>query len=443
VEHTTVMAGKIWPAVRKLFVTKTTFQAIVNNVGTVVHLQDLLALLFFIYGPSRISRLVRFVLRTIRAKPHDDATITTNGALNNTTTSSSTTTTPTTFAEHFEQDFGISKFISQAAQVGVACFGVDLIGLVLSTLGFLWVEKYQVAHLFTQFAYTIWIVRKVLAFKTIAFHKAFNVKEDGPTGRLYIIDHLVTGVIVTLVGALLLDSLPFRTDKAVNSILGLGSVGTLAFTLASQGLVTQFVSGLFLTGTNKMYAGDSVLLEDGTSGTVIKMGWMETRLRATDNSIIKIPNSQLANQKISNLSNVKESLVKQTLRFHYEDIDKLPDLIHTIREEIKYACPRLITDGVRPFRVYFTGYREDHLEVEVTTHHRLAPSGDAVHMNRQNVLFAINKAVQRCGMQFARLESVTTGREPLWRVMPKESSPPTNGASSMRYPENDETAPLK
>jgi small-conductance mechanosensitive channel len=415
--HTTVMAGKIWPAVQKLFVTKSKFHAIVENVGTVLHLQDLLALLFFIYGPSRISRLVRMVLGKIRAKPVE------------------TTTPPTTFAEHFEQDFGISEMISQAAQVGVACFGVDLIALALSTLGFLWVEKYQVAHVFTQFAYTIWIVRKGLALKTIAFNKAFNVKEDGPTGRLHIIDHLITSVVYTLVGVLLLDSLPLQTDKAVNSILGLGSVGTLAFTLASQGLVTQFLSGIFLTATNKMYAGDAVLLGDGSSGTVIKMGWMETQLRATDNSIIKIPNSQLANQKISNLSNVKESLVKQTLRFHYEDIDKLPELIQTIRDEITAACPRLITNGARPFRVYFTGYREDHLEVEVTTHHRLAPTGDAFHMNRQNVLFAINKAVQRCGVQFARLEAVTTGREPLWRVMPKRS--PVNGASR-RYSDDDD-----
>lgn len=393
-EYTTVFAGKIWISMQKLILTKAKVKAIITAVSSVLRWQDLFAMMCFVYGPSRISRVVHMLLRKWRNSDVKEEDTTTK--------------------------FGISNFISEAAQVGLTCYCVDCVALMLSTLGFAWVQKYKVGEIFTRFAYAIWIVRKVIDIKTIALYKAFGVKEDGPTGRLEIMDHLLSGIIATLFGVCLLDSLPFHTDVAVNSILGLGSVGTLTFTLASQGLVTQFLSGLMLTATNKMYAGDFVMFGDGSTGTVIKMGWMETQLRATDNSIIKIPNSQLASQKMSNLSRVTECLVRQTLRFHYEDIDKIPELIQLIRQEIIAACPRLILNGKRPFRVFFTGYREDHLEVEVTTHHRLAPVGDAYHVNRQNVLLAINTAVKKCNMQFAQLEPVSTGREPMWRLKPPE-----------------------
>ena len=75
------------------------------------------------------------------------------------------------------------------------------------------------------------------------------------------------------------------------------------------------------------------------------------------------PNNILSGQKISNLSRVVYSQVKQTLRFHYDDAEEIPALLDSIKEEIRKSCPRLITDNTRPFRVFWTGFNEDHLEV--------------------------------------------------------------------------------
>jgi small-conductance mechanosensitive channel len=136
----------------------------------------------------------------------------------------------------------------------------------------------------------------------------------------------------------------------VKGVFAFGSVGTLAFTLASQGVIRQFISGLLLIFSNKMYVGDNVTFGDGTAGRVTKLGFMETILRNSDNTVTRVPNALLAEQKISNVSRVRQSQVKQTLRFHYEDADKLPQVIDDIKEEIKKTCTRMITDGTRPFR---------------------------------------------------------------------------------------------
>jgi small-conductance mechanosensitive channel len=118
-----------------------------------------------------------------------------------------------------------------------------------------------------------------------------------------------------------------------------------------------------LSASDRIYEGDSVRFGNGISGTVERMGWMETILRQPDDSKLAVPNADLASQQVSNLSRIHRSQVKQTLRFQYEDVDKLPKLIEDIKQEIREACPMLIVDGSRPFRVHFTCYQDDHVSL--------------------------------------------------------------------------------
>ena len=122
---------------------------------------------------------------------------------------------------------------------------------------------------------------------------------------------------------------------------------------------------------------------------------METVIRESDSRLTTIPNSLLGGKKISNLSRVKISQVTQTLRFAYDQADKMPLLVDSIRQEIKKSCPKLILNGFRPFRVHWTGYNEDHLEISVNCHFYIPPGGDKYWENRQNVMMAINRAVNK------------------------------------------------
>lgn len=123
--------------------------------------------------------------------------------------------------------------------------------------------------------------------------------------------------------------------------------------------------------------------------------------------ITKIPNSQISNQRISNVSRVKLCQVAQTLWFSYDDIDKISDVIPAIKEEIKKSCPTLIVDGSRPFRTHWRECKDDHLEVVIDCHFRLPPTGDVYWDNRQAVLEAVAKAVKRTGVSFAIPTAIT------------------------------------
>jgi len=122
------------------------------------------------------------------------------------------------------------------------------------------------------------------------------------------------------------------------------------------------------------------------------MGWLNTEIRGFDEVITKIPNTQLSDIRISNRSRMMYSQVKQRLRFDYEAIDMIPQLCEEIREEISLSCPKVVTDGSRTFRVKWTDYQSDHVEVVVDCRLRNGPSGEKYYEARQGILEAIARA---------------------------------------------------
>mmetsp|Transcript_18295 Transcript_18295/g.34747 ORF Transcript_18295/g.34747 Transcript_18295/m.34747 type:complete len:131 (-) Transcript_18295:325-717(-) len=129
---------------------------------------------------------------------------------------------------------------------------------------------------------------------------------------------------------------------------------------------------------------------------------METIFRGSDETMVSVPNNDLVKQQVSNLSRVRLSQVAQTLRFKLKDADAIPALLDSIKKEILHVCPAVITDGSRPFRVIWSDYGVDFLQVEVDVHLRIRPIGDEYWMNRQRILQAIRKAVKIHDLTFAK-----------------------------------------
>lgn len=122
-----------------------------------------------------------------------------------------------------------------------------------------------------------------------------------------------------------------------------------------------------------------------------------------ENGIVtSIPNKQIATQRVQNLSETATYQVKETLWFKYDDIDKIPMVIEEIKKEIQTSCPKLITDGSRPFRVHWNEYKDDHLEVLVNINFSVSPASGLECMdNRQAAMQAIGRAVKKSGVEFA------------------------------------------
>jgi small-conductance mechanosensitive channel len=261
--------------------------------------------------------------------------------------------------------------------------------------------------LFAKILYTVWLARVAAKFKHYCLLEYLGHKKK-KDGLALLIDHLLNAMIGGVAAMVIIDILEL-SGLGIRSAFALGSAGTLALTLGTQTLVKHMVSGFTMTTSNSFYVGDVVKFGHGSSnaftGTVLSLGWLETTIRGSDELIHTIPNAKFEGVTISNLSRNERCQVKQTLRFHYHDVHKLPTLLETMKENIIAATtPAIVTDGSRPCRVVWTDYKERFLEVLVDVHFEgIKPIGAKYSQNRQSVLMAIQKSVDQHDMKFAVL----------------------------------------
>jgi len=210
--------------------------------------------------------------------------------------------------------------------------------------------------------------------------------------------YVVTSIMIT---EQLSETLSKKSGKYLSALLGFGGVGTIAFSLASKDLAAKVISGLQLLLLSPFKSGDDIHSKDGILGTVEKQNLFSTSVRGNDEISVDIPNSLIDNQTIMNLSRAQKSQVKQTIRYKYDSIDKIPDLVKSIKSEIELTCPELITDGSRPFRVHWDAFEKGCLDISIDCRFRIPPGTDAYYDNRQSMLEAIAKASKKCGVTYA------------------------------------------
>ena len=263
-------------------------------------------------------------------------------------------------------------------------------------------------------ALTIWLARTASITKHVALKQAISGTR---LGRVALYDKLVDALLVIAALAIVLHELDIDYGMRLQSIFAAGSLGAITFSLASRDLAENMVGGVVLQAWDAFHEGDDIRLGDGSEGTVLKIGLVETELCGYDNIVTMIPNAQLTKERVSNMSRMTRSRFKQALRFQYKDIDKVTKILDDVLEAIRSTCsPSLITDGSKPFQAVLTKYEPDHIEAQVTCHFTVPPgSGDHV-MLRQAVLLAIAKAMQINQAEFAlpsinyRVDDTTGGQ---------------------------------
>ena len=371
--HRTFLAGNILPTLDKLILTPDKFRRIIATLGQVSDWQDVFFLLTLAYGIVPLFRLP-FAL-FLRDKRNFEET-----------------------GYHV-----VADLVQQVSKIALVCYVVDVLKVVIVEMGFEWDIIPHIPNLFARAAYTIWVARKLALFKKWLLCRVSQKKPD-QLGRMELIDHLADACIVLITGVALADHFNDEFGFALKSLFALGSVGTLVFSLASQGIVANLMNGLLLSASDRVYEGDKVLFGNGIEGIVVNLGWLETHILQSDDVMLTVPNSDLASEKLSNLSRLTKSQVKQVLRIDYKDVNKVSKLCDDIKTEIAAACPALINDGSRPFRAHWVGYEDLSLNVVVEAHFNIRPIGDDYWDNRQKVLLAINRAVEKNGVAFVTAE---------------------------------------
>ena len=153
------------------------------------------------------------------------------------------------------------------------------------------------------------------------------------------------------------------SDKPITSILaGLG-VGGLAVALAAQDTIKNFFGSLVIFGDHPFQMGDSVSV-DGMEGTVEEVGMRSTRLRTADGHLVTIPNGELANKSIRNIT--KRSHIKRVANITVAcdtPPEKMEQAVAIIKEELNRANEKMHPDF--PPRVHFNDFNAASLNIQV------------------------------------------------------------------------------
>ena len=133
----------------------------------------------------------------------------------------------------------------------------------------------------------------------------------------------------------------------------------------------------------------------------IALGFLRTKIQKYDSTVLDIPNAQLGGQRVINISRTKISRVVTTLRFEYKDVQKIPEALALVKEEIAASCPKLIVEK-KPFRAVISGFERDHVEATVSCSFEVTPMGEEFCQQREQMYLAIDRGVSKSEIRFAR-----------------------------------------
>ena len=166
----------------------------------------------------------------------------------------------------------------QASGLALVCYAVDILEIVLEVAGIKG-SKVDMSKRISGLLYATWgaaVVRDYKSGVIEAFVKKTARSRRGAKDLVLVYEKLsdffLILVLVTLYGNML-------NVKFGSGAFALGSAGTLVISLSIQDILKRMVNGLMLSASDSFTVGDSILLGDGTSGTVTRMRWLETEIR--------------------------------------------------------------------------------------------------------------------------------------------------------------------
>ncbi|MCD8376798.1 MAG: mechanosensitive ion channel family protein [Oscillospiraceae bacterium] len=146
---------------------------------------------------------------------------------------------------------------------------------------------------------------------------------------------------------------------SITSLVAVLSVVGLAASLAVQNSLSNVAGGIQLMASQPFKLGDYVEAGD-TAGTVNSIGLFYTKLLTTDNKLVQIPNSEIANEKITNYTSQENRRVDLKFTTSY---DAPADTVKQAVQAVAAAHP-LAQPTPEPF-VRVSGYGDNAIEYTV------------------------------------------------------------------------------
>ncbi|WP_290924843.1 mechanosensitive ion channel family protein [Halodesulfovibrio sp.] len=179
-------------------------------------------------------------------------------------------------------------------------------------------------------------------------------------------------------------------------VTGFGVIG-LAISLAARPTIENVIGGLTLFADKPVRIGDFCMFGK-TRGKVLHIGLRSTRIRASDRTIMSIPNAEFSHLQLINLSHRDKFKLDLTIGLRYETTATQLRWIITKLYEMLYAHPEISRKPLLWVRfVNFNAYSKDiNIRAYINTT-RLSH----YYRIQEDVLFRLGEIVEEGGSSFA------------------------------------------
>jgi MscS family membrane protein len=193
--------------------------------------------------------------------------------------------------------------------------------------------------------------------------------------------------------------------NVMSLLAGLG-LGGLAFALAAKDTAANLFGSIMILLDRPFKVGDWINV-NGADGTVEEVGFRSTRIRTFYNSVISIPNSEVATTKIDNYGLRNYRRVRELIPLTYDTpAEKIEAFVEGIKKIIQ-AHPDTVKDN---FHVCLTSYSPTSLEVLLYFFLRV-PTWSQELVEKQNVMLSILRLADALDLSLALLPPQTVQLE--------------------------------
>ncbi|MEN9598146.1 MAG: hypothetical protein RL596_457 [Bacteroidota bacterium] len=238
----------------------------------------------------------------------------------------------------------------------------------------------------------IWLVRRVIDFVALLLEEKANLTPDQTDNQLIIFFKDFFKAIVVIIGILMI--IRFSFNKDISSVLtGLSIVGA-AVALATRESMENLIAS-FIIFFDKPFSVGELVKVNGFSGTVEKIGLRSTRIRTTEKTFISVPNKQMVDTIVDNISLRTQRKVELRIEVDINaNAKQLTALLATVRE-------RLVQPFVQTPQIYLidTGKNAHVLLVEYFG--SMDETVEEFLSNREQIYLMIIATIEEKGLQLA------------------------------------------
>lgn len=152
-----------------------------------------------------------------------------------------------------------------------------------------------------------------------------------------------------------------RIGVTASSIIAVVGSAGIALGLSLQGSLSNIAGGVILLLMKPFQVGDYIVEDSsGKEGTVQAIGIMYTKLLSVDNKAILVPNGNLTNASITNVTFQEHRRVDLLIGIEYsEDVRRVKELLSSLVEEEPSLLPE------EPVQIYVSDFKESCIDIGV------------------------------------------------------------------------------